>query len=138
MVYVGCHDVIVIDLFLCKQWFRRNPLKRAVKSKQTVYLCNRNKTIINQVRVGLHGGFSVLSSNNFDIQSVTKALRRSVKAHLFCSSPGMDMASLHDHIKYNWISARKRIKTGTYLCIWNIFDFSLAQKSVKCFFRKNR
>ena len=40
-------------------------LKRAVKLKQTVYLCNRNKTIINQVRVGLHGGFSVLSSNSY-------------------------------------------------------------------------
>lgn len=33
--------------------------------EQTVYLCTRSKTIINQVRVGLHGGFSVLSSNNY-------------------------------------------------------------------------
>lgn len=39
--------------------------KDIIKIKQTVYLCIRNKTIINQVRVGLHGGFSVLSSNSY-------------------------------------------------------------------------
>lgn len=28
---------------------------------------------------------------------------------------GMDVASLHDHIKHNWISIRNRIETGTYI-----------------------
>ena len=138
-MHFASHDRIFTIGFLLpssasSRWF----YSEILHNPTFLYKLSLNKIIINQVRVGLHGGFSVLSSNNFDIQSVTKALRRSVKAHLFCSSPGMDMASLHDHIKYNWISARKRIKTGTYLCIWNIFDFSLAQKSVKCFFRKNR
>lgn len=39
--------------------------KEALKSKQTVYLCNRNRAIINQVCVGLHSGFSVLYSNSY-------------------------------------------------------------------------
>lgn len=28
---------------------------------------------------------------------------------------GMDVASLHDHIKHNWISIRNQIETGTYI-----------------------
>lgn len=55
----------ILSNYVCLILSSKKALKRAVKLKQTVYLCNRNKTIINQVRVGLHGGFSVLSSNGY-------------------------------------------------------------------------
>ena len=28
---------------------------------------------------------------------------------------GMDVDSLHDHVKHNWVSIRQRIETGTYI-----------------------